>query len=67
MPSYHWTGHAATGTALGEIDAASAGAAAELLQGRGITPLTIHPSADPGLGTAGRALDWPALAWDWTP
>ncbi|MFM2119378.1 MAG: hypothetical protein RL722_846 [Pseudomonadota bacterium] len=42
MPRYLWTGHAAEGPTQGQIEAASPGAAADLLQGRGITPLTIQ-------------------------
>ncbi|MFM2068187.1 MAG: hypothetical protein RLZZ584_3096 [Pseudomonadota bacterium] len=54
MPRYAWTGHAATaGTSRGELDAPSAGAVADVLQGRGITPLTIQPLG--GTASAGQA------------
>ncbi|MEY4750874.1 MAG: hypothetical protein RIQ60_3088 [Pseudomonadota bacterium] len=75
MPHYHWTGHASSGGAtLGEIEAASASAAADLLQGRGITPLTIRAldrsasgrAADRATGAPARrdvaSVDWSALA-----
>lgn len=41
MQRYAWTGHTPTGAASGVLEAASAGAAADMLLGRGITPLTI--------------------------
>jgi MSHA biogenesis protein MshG len=57
MPRYHWTGHAPTGKTDGVLEATTSGAAAELLQGRGITPLTIVEQASRG----GVALNLPAL------
>lgn len=57
MQRFAWTGHAAGGPVSGELEAATAAAAADLLQGRGITPLTIRPSgARPSAGEAARAL-----------
>ncbi len=44
-PRYAWTGHAGSGPTDGVIEAASPAAAADLLRGRGITPLTIRPQA----------------------
>jgi MSHA biogenesis protein MshG len=45
MPQYSWTGYAAEGAVQGRIEAVSAAAAAGLLQGRGITPVTIRAHA----------------------
>jgi MSHA biogenesis protein MshG len=75
MPRYRWTGHAATGATQGQLEAATPGAVADLLQGRGITPLTIQlesgsarPTSRPApagasgaTGQAGSGIDWPAL------
>lgn len=61
MQRYAWTGHTSGGPAQGELEAATAPAVADLLQGRGITPLTIR-----ALGAA-RASATAATAADGEP
>jgi MSHA biogenesis protein MshG len=55
MLNFAWTGHTPQGPASGVIEAPSATAAAEVLIGRGITPLTIEAAAAPA-GAAGQPL-----------
>ena len=55
MLNFAWTGHTPQGPASGVIEAASATAAAEVLIGRGITPLTIA-AASASAGANGRPL-----------
>jgi MSHA biogenesis protein MshG len=59
---YAYTGRASGESVSGEVEAADTAAAAQLLQGRGITPLTIRPLAagapaanDPSAHTAATA------------
>ena len=63
MPHFTWTGHASTGATEGRLEAASASAVADVLQGRGITPLTIRAAAGGGVArgidlSALKKLDW---------
>ncbi|ACB35358.1 type II secretion system protein [Leptothrix cholodnii SP-6] len=63
MPHFTWTGHASTGATEGRLEAASASAVADVLQGRGITPLTIRAAAG---GGGARGIDLSALKkLDW--
>lgn len=49
---FAWAGRNAQGMQQGELDAGSAGAAAEMLRGQGITPLRIEPSGSAGAAAA---------------
>lgn len=53
---YAWTGRSSAGLASGEMDATNADAVAEMLLGRGVTPLTIQ-------ATKARPLAWPRWRW----
>ncbi len=60
MPSFAYSGRSASGPIQGELDGASAGAVADLLLSRGITPLSIdrretNDRASPASAAAGAA------------
>lgn len=60
---YAWTGRSSEGPASGEMEAANADAVAELLLGRGVTPITIQPrstsrGALAGLGNGLSLRSW---------
>lgn len=63
MPRFDWTGHSAQGAANGTLDAANASAAADVLQGRGITPLTIQEAR--GSGAASQVVLGKVLPTGW--
>lgn len=58
MPRFAYTGRAAAGPVSGELDGADAGAVAALLMARGVTPLRIDATAEPG-GRASQPVKLP--------
>lgn len=63
MPRFAYTGRSAVGAVTGTLDGASAGAVADQLLARGVTPLAITREGDAPAAAAGSSpqLDWRAL------
>ena len=61
MPRFAYTGRSAVGAVSGTLEAATAGAVADQLLGRGITPLAIQ--ADGGAPATAAAAGSPELDW----
>jgi MSHA biogenesis protein MshG len=64
--AFRYSGRSSAGAVSGVLEAATAGAAADLLLARGVTPLTIQPTKPVQAGAAaaaGSAPAWDLKAW----